>query len=111
MKMGKINEWPIPVMRDRQGRLAKNYTLKDWYLKEQEELGEFYNEATHYNGWDEVTSKVLWDEDGRDRVLEEACDQIHTIFSKLHQFGYTEDEIADGIRRSNEKAKERGLID
>jgi hypothetical protein len=47
----------------------------------------------------------------REEILEEACDQIHTIFSKLHQFGYSEDDIAAGIHRSNEKARERGLID
>jgi hypothetical protein len=109
--MKKMNEWPIPVVMDRRWRWTKDYTVKDWFLKEQEELAEFYDEVTHYIDLDKLPSKVLWDEDGRDRVLEEACDQIHTIFSKLQQFGYTEDEIAAGIRRSNEKARERGLIE
>lgn len=80
-------------------------------MKEQEELGEFYNEVTHYVNWDEVPRGTVWDKYQRERVLEEACDQIHTIFSKLHQFCYTEEEIAAGIHRSNEKARERGLID
>ena len=103
-------EWPIPVIRDRQGKLAKDYTLKDWSLKEQEELMEFYDAAMLQWGLDE---KIIKGTCGgrRERILEEACDQIHTIFSKLHQFGYTEEEIAAGIRRSNEKARERGLID
>jgi hypothetical protein len=103
-------EWPIPVVRDRQGKLAKDYTLKDWYLKEQEELMEFYDAAMSQWGLDEepIGEPVGWN---RKRILEEACDQIHTIFSKMYQCGYTEDDIVAGIRRSNEKAKERGLLD
>ena len=103
-------EWPIPVIRDRQGKLAKDYTLKDWYLKEQEELMEFYNEAMTVCLLDEkpkpTTKRIV-----SKNLLDEACDQIHTIFSKLYQFGYTEEEIAAGIHKSNEKARGRGLID
>lgn len=103
-------EWPVPVIRDRQGKLAKDYTLKDWYLKEQEELMEFYDAAMSHWALDErPLGKASVGQ--RERILEEACDQIHTIFSKMYQFGYTEDDIAKGIRKSNEKAKERGLID
>jgi hypothetical protein len=105
-------EWPIPVVRDRQGKLAKEYTLKDWFLKEQEEAAEALDVALGICGLDECPSDLKWIRDEeRAKYLEEACDQIHTIFSKLHQFGYTEEEIAAGIRRSNEKARERGLID
>jgi hypothetical protein len=106
-------EWPIPVVMDRQGKLAKDYTVKDWYLKMQEELAEALNEEI--SAWPlDGTAKceaLLWRGGLCDRILEENCDMIHTIFSKLHQFGFTEDEIAAGIHRSNEKAKERGLID
>lgn len=106
-------EWPIPVIRDRQGKLAKDYTVKDWYLKMQEELAEALNEeisAWPLDGTPKREAHLL--RDGLcDRILEENCDMIHTIFSKLHQFGYTEEEIAEGLHRSNEKARERGLID
>jgi hypothetical protein len=105
-------EWPIPVKRDRQGRLTKEYTLKDWFLKEQEEAAEALDVALGICGLDECPSDLRWIRDEeRARYLEEVCDQIHTIFSKLHQFGYTEEEIVEGIHRSNEKARERGLID
>jgi hypothetical protein len=105
-------EWPIPVKKGRDGKLAKEYTLKDWFLKEQEEAAEALDVALGICGLDECPSDLKWIRDEeRARYLEEACDQIHTIFSKLHQFGYTEEEIAAGIHRSNEKAKERGLID
>lgn len=103
-------EWPVPVVRDRQGKLAKDSTLKDWYLKEQEELMEFYEAAmSHWTLDEKPLGKPSVCQ--REKILEEACDQIHTIFSKLHQFGYNEEEIAAGIRRSNEKARERGCID
>jgi hypothetical protein len=107
-------EWPIPVKKDRDGKLAKDYTLKDWHCKEQEEAAEALEVAVRICTLDEHPSELmsrsvtvgLWR-----KYLEEECDKIHTIFSKLHQFGYTEEEIAAGIHRSNEKAKERGLID
>ncbi len=81
-------------------------------VKEQEELMEFYDAAmAHWLITEKPSYSVGFSEGQRKRVLEEACDQIHTIFSKLHQFGFAEEEIAAGIRRSNEKARERGLID
>lgn len=105
-------EWPIPVIRDRQGKLAKDYTLKDWYLKDQEELAESLDRELAAWNLDVKPGDVHFMRDGlSEQILEEECDRIHTIFSKLHQFGYTEEEIAAGIHKSNEKARERGLID
>ncbi len=105
-------EWPTPVIRDRQGKLAKDYTLKDWYLKDQEELAESLDRELCVWNFDDKPGDVHFTRDDfSEQILEEECDRIHTIFSKLHQFGYTEEEIAAGIHRSNEKARERGLID
>jgi hypothetical protein len=104
-------EWPIPVVWDRQGKLAKDYTLKEWYLKDQEELAESLDRELSVWNLDTKPGDVHFVRDGLcEQILEEECDRIHTIFSKLHQFGYTEEEIAGGIRRSNEKARERGCI-
>ena len=105
-------EWPIPVVRDRQGKLTRDYTLKEWFLKDQEELAESLDRELAAWNLDVKPRDIHFMRDGlSEQILEEECDRIHTIFSKLHQFGYTEDEIAAGIHRSNEKAKERGLID
>jgi hypothetical protein len=107
-------ELPIPVKKDRLGKATKDYTLRYWWLKEQEEFIEFYSAASKACSLDEMPSeknRTAQMYANREEILEEACDQIHTIFSKLHQFGYSEDDIAVGIRRSNEKARERGLID
>jgi hypothetical protein len=105
-------EWPIPVVWDRQGKLAKDYTLKEWYLKDQEELAESLDRELSVWNLDTKPGDVHFVRDGLcEQILEEECDRIHTIFSKLHQFGYTEEEIAEGIHKSNEKARERGLID
>jgi hypothetical protein len=107
-------EWPIPVKKDRLGKATKDYTLRYWWLKEQEEFIEFYSAASRACSLDEMPSeknRTAQMHANREEILEEACDQIHTIFSKLHQFGYSEDDIAAGIHRSNEKARERGLID
>ena len=103
-------EWPIPVVRDRQGKLTKDYTLKEWYLKDQEELAESLDRELSVWNLDAKPGDVHF-RSLSEQILEEECDRIHTIFSKLHQFGYTEEEIAAGIRKSNEKARERGLLD
>lgn len=104
-------EWPVPVVRDRQGKLTKDYTLKEWFLKDQEELAESLDRELSVWNLDTKPGDVHFVREGLcEQILEEECDRIHTIFSKLHQFGYTEEEIAEGIRRSNEKAKERGCI-
>ena len=123
-----MNEWPIPVVMDRQGKLAKDYTVKDWYLKMQEELAEALKEEisawpletnlakmkTYYGNKEHLSKETeapIYTDGLCERILEENCDMIHTIFSKLHQFGYTEEEIAEGLHKSNQKARERGLIE
>lgn len=108
-------EWPIPVVRDRQGKLTKDSTLKDWMLKCHEEDLEFLDRAKGVCGFDESPavkiSKYGCYGDNRRFLIEEFCDMIHVRFSMIHQFGITPEEIATGIRKSNEKARERGLIE
>lgn len=108
-------EWPIPVIRDRQGKSIRDYTLRDWMLKCYEEDLEFFNEAMGLCGFDEPPAAASGDfghyDEARRCLIEEFCDMIHVRFSMIHQFGITPEEIAAGIRRSNEKAMERGLID
>lgn len=108
-------EWPIPVVRDRQGKPTRDHTLKDWMLKCHEEDLEFFNEAMGLCGFDEPPANASGDfghyDEARRCLIEEFCDMIHVRFSMIHQFGITPEEIAAGICRSNEKARERGLID
>jgi hypothetical protein len=116
LEMVKIKtEWPVPVVRDRQGKLTKDYTLKDWMLKCHEEDLEFFDMAKHICGLDkspavEISKNGCYGDD-RWFLIEEFCDMIHVRFSMIHQFGITPEEIAAGICRSDKKAKERGLID
>jgi hypothetical protein len=116
LEMVKIKtEWPVPVVRDRQGKLTKDSTLKDWMLKCHEEDLEFLDRAKGVCGFDESPavkiSKYGCYGDYRRFIIEEFCDMIHVRFSMIHQFGITPEEIAAGIHNSNEKARERGLID
>jgi hypothetical protein len=105
-------EWPIPVVRDRQGKATKDYTLKDWMLKCHEEDLEFFDVAVGYCGIDDKPSEMreLYPEERR-RLVEEFCDAIHVRFSMVRQFGITIEEIEAGLHNSNVKARERGLID
>lgn len=109
-------EWPIPVLRDRQGKSIKDYTLKDWMQKCHEEDIEFFDRAKGECGFDkspavEISKVGCCYGDDRWFLIEEFCDMIHVRFSMIHQFGITPEEIAAGIARSNEKARERGLLD
>ncbi len=108
-------EWPIPVVRDGQGKPSRGYTLRGWMLKCHEEDLEFFDRAKNACGFDkspavEISKRGCYGDD-RFFLIEEFCDMIHVRFSMIHQFGITPDEIAAGIRRSNEKARERGCID
>jgi hypothetical protein len=108
-------EWPIPVVRDRQGKPSRDYALRDWMLKCHEEDLEFFDEAMGWCGFDEPPAAANGDighcDEARQCLIEEFCDMIHVRFSMIHQFCITPEEIVAGIRRSNEKARERGMVD
>jgi hypothetical protein len=107
-------EWPIPVVKDRAGKLTKDYTLKDWMLKCHEEDLEFLDRAKDVCGFDESPAVEISKHgcygDYRRFLIEEFCDMIHVRFSMIHQFGITPEEIEAGLHNSNVKSKERGCI-
>jgi hypothetical protein len=105
-------ERPIPVVRDRQGKLAKDLTLKEWLLKLNEEVDELKYEVMggyYLNSFpgDDVDS--LSDRQ-KFLIVEELCDVIEVLYSMAKQMGIDVDMIQQGIHYTNEKLKERGCI-
>ena len=107
----KVNvkvERPIPIVRDRQGRLAKDLTLRKWLLKGQEEMMKLQDAVSGVCLLDEKPSNFA--DCDRKEILEEACDVIEWVFSFMNQLGYTPETIDYGIHNTNKKLKERGCI-
>jgi hypothetical protein len=106
-------ERPIPIVRDRQGRLAKDLTLKDWFCKLNEELDELKNELLGvyvlYNGHCSEANRPSYEE--RKRIVGELCDVIEVLYSMANQMGIDGDMIQQGIHKTNKKLRERGCID
>lgn len=102
-------ERPIPIVRDRQGRLAKDLMLKEWFAKIDEEVNEVKEAALRSYVSLSATPYRL----GEDRsiIAEEVCDVIEVLYSMANQMGIDGDMIQQGIHGTNKKLKERGCID
>lgn len=102
-------EYPIPVVRDRQGRLVKDSTLKDWFAKLNEELDELKDVC--------LGAYLLDDTPGRippislehaALIAGEACDLIKTVCSMVNQMGIDREYLDETMRDCNEKTRRRG---
>lgn len=105
-------ERPIPVVRDRQGKLSKELTLKDWLQKLNEEVDELKYEVMGYYYLDNVPGDDADYLSDRQKflIVEELCDVIEVLYSMANQMGIDGDMIQQGIHDTNEKLKERGCI-
>ena len=85
------NVLPRPVVRDGNGKLAKNYSSRDWYLKLQEEIFEAFVS----------TEKAR---------AEEIADVITICISWLEALGYDEEKRSELFASVNEKNEKRGYF-
>jgi hypothetical protein len=105
-------ERPIPIVKDRQGRLAKDLTVKEWFCKLNEELDELkYDLVKEYN-LSRVPGKYqdILSQSSKKDIVGELCDVIEVLYSMASQMGIDGDVIQQGIHDTNEKLKERGCI-
>lgn len=105
-------ERPIPIVKDRQGRLAKDLTLKEWLNKGHEEIMELQDATVGLCSLDDRPSrcKGLIGPKLQDVIVGEACDVIEWVYSFMNQFGFTHEIMDGGTHKTNEKLKERGCI-
>ena len=102
-------ERPIPVVKDRQGKLAQDYMLKEWFAKLDEELNELKNEC--------LSVYTLEDKPGQARppyvenkllISGELCDLIKTGFSMVYQMDMNDDFMEAAMHNCNVKTRKRG---
>jgi NTP pyrophosphatase (non-canonical NTP hydrolase) len=105
-------ERPIPVVRDRQGRLAKDLTLKEWFAKIDEEVNEvkeavlrIYDLRQQPGILSESEKIPLQD---KDDIAEEICDVIKVLYSMSAQMGIDGDDLDRAMHECNEKTRRRG---
>lgn len=82
---------PRPVVRDGNGKLAKDYSSRDWFLKLQEEIFEAF-----------VSTKTA--------RAEELADVITVCISWLESLGYDEEKRSELFAEANEKNEKRGYF-
>ena len=93
------NTLPRPVIRDGNGKLIRDYTPRDFYLKLQEEIFEVME--AEGNGKDDVFDKHFG---------EEIADVSTVCISQLEALGYNENVRSGLFRRVNEKNEKRGYF-
>ena len=101
------NILPRPVIRDGNGKLTKDYMLRDWYLKLQEEI--FESVDTIFRNafeWELGRSYSATD----DEVAEEIADVITVCISYLNARGYDEKKRSEIFAKVNEKNGKRGYF-
>jgi hypothetical protein len=105
-------ERPVPIVKDRQGRLAKDLTMKEWLNKGHEEIMELQDALANLCPLDDKPSryKGIDDIELQDEIVGEACDVVEWVYSFMNQFGFTPEVMSSGVHKTNEKLKERGCI-
>ncbi len=103
---------PIPITQDRQDRLAKDLTVKDWIQKLNEEVDELKNELMGSYVFNEIPClrEPGLNDCKKALIVGELCDVIEVLYSMANQMGIDGDMIQAGIRDTNEKLRERGCI-
>lgn len=104
-------ERPIPIVQDRQGRLAKDSMLKDWLNKLNEEVDELKEKVLSVYAFEDVPSRCCLRYERKKLIVGELCDVIEVLYSMANQMGIDGDMIQQGIHDTNEKLRGRGCID
>ena len=91
-KDNEENILPRPVIRDGNGKLIRDYTPREFYLKLQEEIFEAFEDKEYINHY-------------------EIADIITVCISYLNAIGYNENGRSEIFRRVNEKNEKRGYFE
>ena len=108
----QADNWPVPVLKDRNGKLTKDYTLKDWLMKLHEEILEFEDEVSAFCDPDQKPRemKELYTEN-KEIIAGEACDVFTVICGLCKQFGISEELLQKSMHDTYIKNKARGYFD
>ena len=96
------NILPRPVIRDDNGKIIKDYSPCDFYLKLQEEIFEVMEvQADFDRDWNSRTY---------DDIAEEIVDVITVCISQLEVLGYDENKRSKLFAKVNDKNEKRGYF-
>ena len=95
--IGALDDKPIPVIKDKSGKLTKHYSIRDWFSKLNEEL-------------DEVKLSIATAQ-FKVKTAEELQDLITVCTSFLEFLGYDENKRGDLAKQINEKNRQRGYFE
>jgi hypothetical protein len=102
---------PIPIVRDRQGRLVKDLTLKEWLAKLDEEVTELKAELLGSYVLEDKLMNGNLDHSRRWNIGSEMADIVELLHNMGNQM-QMDNVFWDGLTfETNEKMRERGLID
>ena len=103
-----INILPSPVVRDKNGKLIKDHSPKDFFLKLQEEIFEVIDAVNVKDIFDEDLSSDIFP---NDHIAEEIADIITVCISQLEAMGFDEKKRSELFAKVNEKNKKRGYFE
>ena len=108
----KAENIPVPVVRDKYGRLVSDYSLKLWLLKLHEEVLEFEYELGHCCNIDDLPKnlKELYDEN-KELIAGEACDIITVLYGICQAFGIDANFMGNMMYSTVEKNRGRGYME
>ena len=102
---------PCPVVRDKSGKLAKDYSSRDWYLKLQEEIFEVIDNVQIFNQFCvEYGENYKSSTNAKNMTAEEIADVITVCISWLETLGYDEEKRSELFAAVNEKNENRGYF-
>lgn len=108
----KVENIPVPVVRDKYGRHVSDYTLKLWLQKLHEEVLEFEHELGHCCNIDDLPRNIKEQYvENKELIAGEACDIITVLYGICRQFGIDADFMGTAMCNTVEKNRGRGYFE
>ena len=92
---------PIPVKKDGNGKLTKDYDVRDWFAKLNEEIDEVKSAATAFDLYDSTVEDIA----------EELQDLITVCTSYLDFLGFNLQKRSQLTKQINDKNRQRGYFE
>ena len=100
---------PIPVIKDKHGKLTKDYSTKDWFAKIQEEVTEAHAVAAVIDDCKECGERI--EDITYKKLAEELQDLITVCTSMLQWLGFDESKRNELAMQVNDKNRNRGYFE
>lgn len=107
----RIESTPPHVVRDDNGRLLKDYRVRDFFAKIDEEVMEFKAAVLKYYELNEMPGDYEGlPGEGRMQVSEEACDAVTAIYNTCRHLGVDDGLMLSSMHNVTVKLEKRGYL-